>query len=610
MAFDLTTAQDVGAPVAKEFDVSTAQDFFGASVIEPLKTVATGFANLAAGGLAGIGTALVAGPEEAERVIESFQRQISQPETEAGKAGLQTLQSTAQSVADAFNLRLSAVGGVIEFLRDEDPKRIVRTILDIQEKGTGVVAGDRVLEETGNPVLATIARIGPEAVFELATLKGVGSAIGATERAAEEAVTSTVPVVRDAFKRVEEIITTPGPTNQRITQLLEEGSTSRQTAGFQLAETPRGPRAVKFPPGQEAIRQGVKRGVVADIQQANAATKAKLRDMVDIREKQLDTEQFALRNRASDVLGESIINRFRVVWDTNRAAGKQIDKQVRSLKGQPADLDIPVAQFIEDLESVGVRFGRDLEPIFDQSIFKRIPVAKRTIKNVIEALKDPIQLDGFGAHLLKREIDELVTFGKTAQGLAGNADNFLKSLRHGIKEQLNATFPEYGKINRVYSETLDAVDALQEVAGNKLDLIGPTASQAAGTSMRRLTSNFASRQRMQNAVDEIDRLAKQHLPALERKNVLTFGNKNLSFDDDIGTQVITVNELDKLFGAEARTSLQGVSESAEQVTRGIISPRAGAADLAIKGIGKVAEKIQGINEENLFKALRDLLKGN
>ena len=79
-----------------------------------------------------------------------------------------------------------------------------------------------------------------------------------------------------------------------------------------------------------------------------------------------------------------------------------------------------------------------------------------------------------------------------------------------------------------------------------------------------------------------------------------------SINDDLLTQIMFVDELDAVFGTAARTSLSGqVQQSVQQAARS--ASKSGAADLAAESVGKIAEKARGINEENAFKSIRDVL---
>ena len=74
------------------------------------------------------------------------------------------------------------------------------------------------------------------------------------------------------------------------------------------------------------------------------------------------------------------------------------------------------------------------------------------------------------------------------------------------------------------------------------------------------------------------------------------------------TQVLFVDELDRVFGPVARTSFQGqIDQALKQGTRAV-STKGGVIDLAVSAAGKVAEKARGINEAGAFQSIRELLR--
>jgi hypothetical protein len=204
---------------------------------------------------------------------------------------------------------------------------------------------------------------------------------------------------------------------------------------------------------------------------------------------------------------------------------------------------------------------------------------------------------------MEKFIDEQVTFGKNAEGLAGQAESALKSLRRGIRERLGDVSPRYADANATYSETIDILDRFQEIAGRKMNLVGDNADKATGTLMRRLMGNAQSRIRLLDSIDEIESAAQK------------FGGKGLKLiegpggsKNDLLTQVLFADELDEVFGPAARTSLQGEFDSVMKRAARAGTSNAGAADVAIDvGVGLV-ERARGINQENAFKSIKKLLK--
>ena len=158
---------------------------------------------------------------------------------------------------------------------------------------------------------------------------------------------------------------------------------------------------------------------------------------------------------------------------------------------------------------------------------------------------------------------------------------------------MDSNFPNYNTANTKYADTVGALDALQDVAGKKMDLFGPNAEKATGTLLRRMMSNAQSRVNLVDAVDSLESMSKKYGGA---------------FTDDISSQMLFVDELDNVFGSVARTSFageaaKGIRKGAEAIT-GQRTALGTALDIGAAGV----EKLRGINEEGAFKAINELLK--
>lgn len=637
MPFDINTAQPAKST---GFDVNTAQpikdDFLGAGIIEPVQAVGSSLGRTIAGGISGTLQALNPFGEQGvgAKTVKEFQEGAFQPTTEAGKQGLEALGALVQKGIDIANFPISGIAGLVELVSGQGIDQAVKTINDIQEKGVSSTAGKRVFEETGSPLAATLAEVAPEAILSATGFKpvvsGIETAVSGVIKAGKgvkQAGTVIAPTLEAGKEISEAIFNFQTPTKQRIAKLLKEGSVDAETARFQLnkpkplvegaVEAQKnklvefiergGPqvRADKVAIG--AINQGFDEGVIAAIKGASPIDKTKLLEMVDIMEKTKKNKLFALTNRPSDIAGNTLMERFKSIVVANKQAGRELDGVANSLKGQAVDFDPAVDNFISDLDSIGVSLTDDLKPIFQGSIIEGVTGAERVITQIINRMKNIKNPDGKKLHDLKKFIDEQVTFGKTTEGLSGRTENILKSLRRNLDEILDNKFSEYDRVNTVFSKTIGAIDSLQDVAGRKLNLTGPNAEKAVGTLLRRLMSNAQSRVALLDSVNEIESIAKQfgggNLPKLEGAIA-----KGLEGKSDLLTQILFVDELDRVFGPVARTSFQGqIDQAIKQGARGLTSKQ-GAIDLGLQALSKVTEKAKGINEVNAFKSIKELLK--
>lgn len=555
---------------------------------EAALSVGTGIAAAVPAGIAGLAQTLNPFAEEGagEQATRSIQEALTfQPRSERGKAALE------------------GVAGVGE-------------VLDVP----GQFLGDVTLEATGSPAAATAARMAPDIIM---TALGFGAAkrikapgqikqaedAGRAAGLIDDAGGLTDAGVAEAAKTgAPTVFRFQTPTRKKITEILQRGGTEAIGAKFKLIETGQGARAARDSTATNAVKQGFDEGVIAPIRQANNATKNKLRRMAEVMERGKADSVFAAKNRPSDIVGDSLLERYKSVVAANRRAGGELNGVAAKLKGRQVDLSEPVSAFADDLDSFGVALIRDkdgrIKASFEDSSLA--PGDRGPIKEVVRQmsrLSRKGDIDAFDAHELKRIIDRNVTFGKTKTGLGGDAERALGKFRTNLDNSLDIKFPEYNRVNTVFSETRTAMDSLQDVAGQKLNLEGPNADKAVGTLLRRVISNAQSRSNLIDSIEGLEAVAQKHGGSGRLKIEGAGGGS-----DDLITQILFADELDRVFGPVARASFQGQIDQALKQGAGAVTSKAGALDAALSGVGKLAEKARGINEEGAFKAIRELLR--
>ena len=582
---------------------------------EAIGSIGTGMIGTVAGGLSGL--AAIPATDDVGGVSSAVQQAMTyQPRTEAGRQELAKLGDLAKLGVDVVNFPISGLAGLSQLLSGQGLDKSVETIENVQEKGLGPTAGEGVFEMTGSPALATAAESLPTAIAELVALKGGGATVDAIKTGARAATDTLQQGVRatEAFSADVAQITKSAfqyqtPTKKRIAKLLEDGSTDIETAKYQLGQkTETGePTAVSSSTAKRAITQGFDEGVIAPLKQSSRATKDKMLQMVDIMDKGKKNRKYALLNRPSDVAGNTLTERVRVIFQSNRRAGKQLDQVANSLRGQTVDVSPATIGFAENLDSLGIRLIDDgkggLKPSFEDSIVS--PGDRGPIK---EVLRQMVRLgkkgapDANDAHILKRIIDSNVTFGKTKTGLSGDTSRVLKQFRAELDRALDETFPAYNQVNTQYAKTRGALDSIQDVAGRKMDLTGERAGEAVGTLLRRVMGNAQSRVRLLDSIDEIESVARE----FGGGGTLKLEGPGLG-GDDLLMEILFADELDRVFGSTARTSFQGqIEQGVKQASRA--ATREGITEAAIGAVAKGAEKLRGIDDEGRFKAIRELLK--
>lgn len=345
----------------------------------------------------------------------------------------------------------------------------------------------------------------------------------------------------------------------------------------------------------EALKQGVKPGVVQSVKASSDKTRERMLRQLKISERGKSDDLYAQTNRPGDVAGESLAARLRFLKSVNESAGKNLDRVANTLRNKPADMKDVAQRFGAALDDAGVTVGDDGALNFRGSDFEDLKGVNNIISTVYRRANHIFETgDAYQAHRLKRFIDEQVSYGKSnAEGLTGKSERMLKALRADIDAALDKQFPRYNRVNTRYSDTIREIDAFQDAAGTKVDLFGPNADKALGVVSRRLMGNTQSRANMLTAIDSMEKTAQK------------YGAK---FGDDIIMQARFADVLDEMFGAAARTSLQGEMEKAtargvSKISNAIRNPVQASLDTAAAGV----DKMRGINEKNAYKALRALL---
>lgn len=581
----------------QEPDPTFGQQALGA--LETAAAIGSGIIAEPAAGVAGLATSLIPGlePGAGAGVVEGVKERLTfSPRTEAGQAQLQAVGETLAPLGEAL-------GSAEEFL------------------------GGGTLELTGSPALAAAAATAPTAALEALGLGAAKVALKAPSLAFSAA--EALPQRQIAF-------TGAGRAKQRIGELIESGSGDIETAGFRiqdrtLQESDIGKLdrtlqestikklgqklrtsaddVVTDVVANETIKQGFDPGVIAAVKASDPLDRSKMLKMVNIAERGKKNKRFALKNRPTDVVGNSLMERINVIQSANKSAGKQLDTASKALKGRQVDSLPAVDAFVDDLSNMGITLT-DGKPNFAGSDIEGLVGPENAIKNIIRRMSGKKTPDAFDLHRMKKFIDENVTFGKNAEGLSGKTEQVLKSFRRNIDQVLDTNFPEYDAANTAYAETIGALDAIQGVAGKKMDLTGPNAQKATGTLMRRLMSNAQSRVNLVDAIDQIEGVANKYKNSLPGPGgtllIEDAGRKSSkAFKDDLLSQVLFADELDAVFKPVARTSFEGLIERG--VKRATTSPT--AAGVAAEAASAVAKKARGITEEAAFKSIKELLKG-
>lgn len=515
---------------------------------------------------------------EAERIVQATAAGAG---TAGGTVALgKTLQTAAGPVTQGVGQLLATAPG-LQALSGASAGAAGQTA---KEMGAGPV-GQLAAAVGGGllPTVPSVAKAATQAAAKAVAPKGAGIR-EQVEPTFKEAVQSIKATVGEKIS----------PENQRIIK-------------SQLAQTPdavelvnvrlSGSQVVPDNEATSAIKQGWKDGAVASIKSASEKDRSAMTKMLNIFKMGEKSEKFRAMNRPADILGDTVQARVDFLTDANKKAGTAIDNIAQTrLRGQTVNYDPAINTFLDDLASIGVKVELDengvAKAILQGSDIQGDRAAQRTLNAVLERLSTTAAPDAYGVHTAKRFIDTQVSYGKNvANPLTAQAERILKNLRRNLNQSLGDAFPQYRAANEKYADTITALDDLQRAAGTQIDLESPNANKALGTAMRKLTSNYGTRANLIDSLDQANQVASKY---------------GMKLDDDIVNQLIFVNELDRMFGAAAQTSLKG--QVSEAMQTGLEIARGNAAQRAFDLLAEKAQNLRGVNKENAIKAMEEILK--
>ena len=350
---------------------------------------------------------------------------------------------------------------------------------------------------------------------------------------------------------------------------------------------------------KSAVAQGLDVRTADMMENASTVDRKAGLEMLDIVEDSQKSKIYSVTNRPSDVVGRTVMNRFEFIRKANIRAGRAIDRAADTLRGFTVDHAPVIDDFINNLDGAGVRVTQNADgsitPKFSGSDYEGFKSAEDVIRRVIYRMSDTKAPKAYDIHRLKRYIDNNVTYGKVEGGLVGDAERIVKSLRRDLDELLDSASPAYDRANTAYAETIRVIKDLEKAAGSKIDLSEPSSYKAMGTLSRRILSNANSRIEVFDTFEDLQKVA------------VSQGGK---FDDDIITQVALMDDIDKMFGTNATTSLRGeVGKAGTDLGADVALGNKTMAGMTVEGLKAVADTTLGVNPENQMRTMRLLLGG-
>tara|TARA_B110000503_G_scaffold105933_1_gene158124 strand:+ start:1759 stop:3693 length:1935 start_codon:yes stop_codon:yes gene_type:complete len=596
-------------PVARAQSPKVEDLGFGQGMLglgETALAVGTGALATPFAGLAGLAAMPFVGAEGSTGIIDSIQSAATyEPRTEAGK---------------------QIMGGIAK---------------PLQALASGQQSlGNYVTDATGSPALGTAAQVAPDVVASLFGLQAFKKLKGGTPLKNNNVPTREL---MDALNEHNIIYSELSPAAQMAIPdvaprtMIGTSGTSRAVEGGLVTEIEGGGRQRGLAQysatanknltadalAQEAIKQQFLDGDVQMIKTSTPATQAKMLQMIRDRESIAANSANDIAMRPSNIVGDAAAERLKFIAQRSNTARQELNKIAQTnLKGKPFD-SAPIEQvFMSKLSELDIGFEMvDGKPKFEfnGSAIQVDRSAQRVLKDLASLMSNESKgaPDALRAHNLKRQIDTLVEYHKNPQrGLTSSGQAVLKDVRRALNESLRASDPSYARVNDTISQSLQLFDQLDDATASKITVRKTLDdSRGMGTELRKLFSNYQSRQDLDVALKAMDELAKKFASTSESRELGAYGGGPMSmtspsFNDSIVDLARFANVLDDKFGTVAKTSFEGAGERA--VKFGMRAAQGGVTQAAAAGLAEKASgafnKMRKIDDYNAYRSMEELLK--
>lgn len=384
----------------------------------------------------------------------------------------------------------------------------------------------------------------------------------------------------------------------------------------------------KDPLGLEAVRQGWSEGFVAAVKTSSPSTKSVMDQMIQQYRAFRANEAFDPNlPRPSDLAGDAVVTRIEYIKDTIDNANKvkdQIADQV--FVGMPVDVNRVGTAFTDALKAQGVELLPDASgvlkvPRFEGSKISVDRTAQRVVKDTIKLLSEA-GTDAASLHALKGQLDALINYRRSAANkLTPDGEKVVKALRREINTVLREASPEYARANDIVSKGLDAFERFDDATASGVKIFEETANKTIGTELRKVFSNYTNRVDIQNAVGNLEQVAKDFAKGGDSKAVVQFSGQvkgprqtqTPDFDLNAYDLVRFASAMDDRIKPVAQKSFAGEMGSA--VERGVrravdptgATPFMGAAMDIVGGMMRRGEPVTDVSALNI---LEELVKRN
>lgn len=407
------------------------------------------------------------------------------------------------------------------------------------------------------------------------------------------------PEARASLPPVIEVpITSPAPTKEIAAQTAKTQIESGAPIARQSVE---GGKVVRDQPAIDAIDAGFREGGINAIKGYNSNTLSKMQQMVRAHRATIKDDAAAKTvGEPSTIAGQEAVKRWDAIDSRLKLEGKKLDDAVKGENGaKPFVGQSRLNDVFDDLnikraldKDGNPAFKANGQPKFDysSSILSPNPKAQKLVEGALRLITEKGPNPTFAdAHLLKKQIDELVSYTSSLDGAAATAEDALKRFRHQLNNDLGEMSPTYKSANRIFAKTFDVKNAFKKAMGKKADFKDP---ELVGLRLRRLTGNQDSGIYLKRALEMLDNWSAD----LGGTNATSIeGLARLAFD------------LDQVVSPTKTTSLLGDVSAAVKGAAGDVAADLATGGGAMSSLRRLIPKTRTITPEQQYQAMLKLL---
>lgn len=301
------------------------------------------------------------------------------------------------------------------------------------------------------------------------------------------------------------------PVNEMKAMLKDDAAKfSGELADVKLSDTG---RVVADVTGAKLVSLGVPRPLVSTVTNANPATKRAMGEMLDILETGSKNKIVAMADRATDVVGDSLVKRLSFLRGKRKALGEQLDDVV---KNELNNIQVDMSSVRSTLtKEIANKFDLDvvLNPKggLDLDGLEKLPVKTRNqikqINDILTAQTDTATITGRQAHSLKKILDDFIDEGVSGADMSSKVKQSISETRKFINSQLQTASQRYGDINANLAKIINAEEPFKKFSKyRKWDT--DNLKSVIGATVRKLSNDTPSNAALAQSVDMLDDVVK------------------------------------------------------------------------------------------------------